>query len=354
MQQLDFVGADGATAMDTSLDGIDAVFGLFEPPQEVSLPDARTFANYWYDGHFSVPWLGGKRYVDWAGVSRRVRARSSRRPRRVLDVDAARVEDLMDDMGGPPLGLPLDLASSSERVGSGVEAPAGSERGTLAREHLETTHLTGDEGSTTAVALGGVCPTPAVEICSAFNQGYGTCSEGDGFEDYDTLSGGSAPKLGSDQLRAHTIGHSAFKLYNRRWLLRHGALVRWALGAAQGRRWQVVGHRRALGHVDLLLETRRRFFCPRALSNNPGGDRWPLSFWLARGWLRPRPRRTRRERWLARRRAAMRSAIRRGSGRARAAHPRARARVRDLLDALDACAEAGGAWEVAGGLFDAF
>ena len=88
-------------------------------------------------------------------------------------------------------------------------------------------------------------------------------------------------------------------LYRRSWLLRNGALVRWALGP----QWWRVRHWRTLGLTDKLLSARRLWF---------GTASFRKSFWIAQGWLFP-PRPT----WLSRRRvqrrAAMRAAIRAGS-----------------------------------------
>ena len=86
------------------------------------------------------------------------------------------------------------------------------------------------------------------------------------------------------QPRCLRLLRSALMLYNRRWLLRHGALVRWALGDADGRSFRFVGYRRAAGRPDALLRARRLHFAPRRVRDQPAGDRWPLTFWREHGF----------------------------------------------------------------------
>ena len=107
-----------------------------------------------------------------------------------------------------------------------------------------------------------------------------------------------------------------------------------AVGGPRPRRHAIQYNRGDL-LVDLLLRTRRLHFPPRSLGVGQWGDRWPLSFWRGHGWLRV-TRRTRRDRLLAKRRAAMRAAIRRGTMAMRDAKPDADARLRELHDAYEA------------------
>ena len=126
--------------------------------------------------------------------------------------------------------------------------------------------------------------------------------------------------------------------------LQHGFLVCWALGAAQGREWDFVGYQRARGQEDLLLRARRLHFPPRQRRQKPGGDAWPVTFWLEHGWLRPSPPRwsRRRQRFNRRRRAALWASVKRGTEAMTASAEELDEYVDDLLGVADFDLEFGG------------